>query len=172
MLEKYWTTHQNHEFKKCNIILAFRGSLTFNDTRPKQVAIPKPLPALVRDKHAYGLYSRDKGNSRAPPSRYKISPPRNPQGKVVIRTHGLPKNQAQVHVLKCHLYKDTSDTEKKLCSHYEKVHKGFSFHCQYCNKNVEVGTIYIGMNTHTRFLNISVICVIKVFSIQVDFELT
>ena len=28
--EKYWTTHQNHEFKKYNIILAFRGSLTFN----------------------------------------------------------------------------------------------------------------------------------------------
>ena len=47
MSEKYWTTHQNHEFKKCNIILAFQGSLTFNDARPKQVAIPKPLPAAV-----------------------------------------------------------------------------------------------------------------------------
>ena len=47
MSEKYQTTHRNHEFKKCNIILAFQGSLTFNDTRPKQVAIPKPLLAMV-----------------------------------------------------------------------------------------------------------------------------
>ena len=37
-------------------------------------------------------------------------------------------------MLKCHLCKGTSDTEKNLCIHYEKVHKGFSFHSQYCNK--------------------------------------
>ena len=62
------------------------------------------------------------------------SPSASPPGKVVIRTHGLPKKQVQVHVLKRHLCKKTSDTEKKLWIHSEQAHKGFSFHCQYCNK--------------------------------------
>ena len=53
MEEKYWTTQQNDEFKKCSIILAFRGNLTFNDTRTKQVPLPKLATASV--KHEYML---------------------------------------------------------------------------------------------------------------------
>ena len=99
MSEKYWTTQQNHEFKNCKIFLAFRGNLTFNDIRQKQVVIPKPLPAPVPDKHEYGLCNREKNKSSAPPppppSRHKNSPPTSPPGKVVIRTQGLPKNKSK-----------------------------------------------------------------------------
>ena len=38
MVEKYWTTQRNHEFKKYTIILAFRGNLTFNDIRADRLS--------------------------------------------------------------------------------------------------------------------------------------
>ena len=57
MEAKYWTTQHNRKFKKCSIVLAFRGNLTFNDTREKQVPLLRPAPASV--KHKYMLWNRD-----------------------------------------------------------------------------------------------------------------
>ena len=133
MEEKFWTTQHNHEFK-CSIILAFRGNLTFNDTRKKQVPLPKLTPASVKQK--YMLQNRDSSKDKSPPPTPTPNrhTPASPPGKVVIRTHRLPKKQPKVHVLKCHLCKSTMDTEKNLRIHYQQAHKEFTFHCQYCNK--------------------------------------
>ena len=46
MEEKFWTTQCNHEFKKCSIVLAFRGNLTFNDTQKKRGIIAKASTSL------------------------------------------------------------------------------------------------------------------------------
>ena len=95
MEEKYWTTQCNHDLKKCTIVLAFRGNLTFNDTRKKQPDLPKPAPAYI--KHQYELHRRQssKDNCLSPsppplPSHSKETPKSSPV-KVVIRTHGIPK---------------------------------------------------------------------------------
>ena len=138
MEEKYWTTQRNHEFKKCTIVLAFRGNLTFNDTRKRQPVLPKPAPASV--KLQYELRSRQSSRDKCPPpaipqlrSHCKDTL-KTPPGKVVISTHGIPKKQVQHRVIKCHLCRSTADSERNLRIHYQEAHKGFSFHCQYCMK--------------------------------------
>ena len=100
MSEKFWTTQQNHEIKKCTIILAFQGSLTFNDTKvkieaPKSVPVPLPEKKDQQDQH-YSLSqwgdNKDKSSPQPEHSRANAPPPRSPQaGKVVIRMHGIPK---------------------------------------------------------------------------------
>ena len=93
MEEKYWTTQCNHDFKKCTIVLAFRGNLTFNDTRKTQPDLPKPAPASI--KHQYELRRRQSSKDNCPPPpllhSHSKETPKSPPGKVVIRTHGIPK---------------------------------------------------------------------------------
>ena len=62
---KFWTTQRNHEIKKCSIILAFRGNLTFNDTQTKESSLPKPAPASI--KHKYTLRHREVSKDKSPP---------------------------------------------------------------------------------------------------------
>ena len=91
MVEKYWTTQCNHEIKKCSIIPAFRGNLTFNDTKVRK-AVPKPVPILMPEQkpdHRYQLHQRDENKEKSTPppqpSKAKSLPAKRPLGKVVTR---------------------------------------------------------------------------------------
>ena len=76
-----------------------------------------------------------------------------------MRMHGLAKKQPKVWVLKCHLCKSTMDTEKKLRIHYQQAHKGFTFHCQYCNKRCRSrNNLRRHEHTHKDFTHACNIC--------------
>ena len=47
MSEKYLTTHRNHDISKCKIVLAFRGQLTFNDTKKRPKTPPQHQPFIT-----------------------------------------------------------------------------------------------------------------------------
>ena len=136
MSEKYWTTQRNHDISKCQIELAFRGNLTFNDTRKR----PKTLPHPSKPSFHYRLRSttekeREEKKLSANNQDKNNGSNKNQQGKVVIRTHGIPKKFVKQRVFKCHLCGDRSSVSEKFLSlHYKQKHPNFSFQCQYCNK--------------------------------------
>ena len=51
MEDRYWTTQWEHDLDRCTVLIAYRGALLFNDTRPKireyslHPRIPEPTPS-------------------------------------------------------------------------------------------------------------------------------
>ena len=60
MLEKYWKTQRNNDISKCQIVLAFRANLTFNDTS-KRPRTPPPHHHLVPD---FEVQQKKKGRKK------------------------------------------------------------------------------------------------------------
>ena len=94
MSKKFWATQQNHDISKCKIVLAYRGNLTFNDTRKKLPTPPPPPPVPKSVPSRYRLRStteKDKTQPTKDNSNVLDKPAKNQQGKVVVSTHGIPK---------------------------------------------------------------------------------
>ena len=99
MVEKLWTTKRNHDISKCKIVLAFRGNLTFNDTRKRPSTPPPPSPEPKSAPSRYRLRSttekerqeKEKSQPTKDQSKVEDKSGKSPSGKVVVHTHGIPK---------------------------------------------------------------------------------
>ena len=111
-MEEYWTMQRNHDISKCKIVLAFRGNLTFNNTRKRPKTPPHPLHPHPTPTFSYRLQTttqneRDEQNKLSENSQDKNKDSNKTlHGTVVIRTHGIPKEIPKTRVFKCHLCGD------------------------------------------------------------------
>ena len=80
-------------------MLAFRGNLTFNDTRKRAKTPPPPPPEPKSAPSRYRLWSttqkerqeKDKSQPTKANSNVQDKSDKSPSGKVVVLTHGIPK---------------------------------------------------------------------------------
>ena len=92
------------------------GNLTFNDTR-KRPKTPPPSPTPTISYRLWSTTQNERTQQKEPSdnSQDKNKDSNKSQhGKVVIRTHGIPKKIPKARVFKCHLCGDKSATWEKL----------------------------------------------------------
>ena len=65
--EKYWTTQRNHDISKFKIVLAFRGNLTFNDTRKRPKTPPSPPPSTPTASYRLWSTTQNERNQQKKP---------------------------------------------------------------------------------------------------------